>query len=100
MGGSCANGGGYYHYSYAVVRGCDRLSPNCRGAHVRLPPAPEEGEENAERAGLVQNIGTSLKFALHMYLGRNNFNYNFKLKCPEHFDQSEAFYLYQECGHL
>ena len=22
--GSCANGGGYYHYSYAVVRGCDR----------------------------------------------------------------------------
>ena len=23
--GSCANGGGYYHYSYAVVRGCDRL---------------------------------------------------------------------------
>jgi NADH-quinone oxidoreductase subunit B len=25
--GSCANGGGYYHYSYAVVRGCDRLTP-------------------------------------------------------------------------
>ena len=23
--GSCANGGGYYHYSYAVVRGCDRI---------------------------------------------------------------------------
>lgn len=23
--GSCANGGGYYHYSYAVVRGCDRM---------------------------------------------------------------------------
>ena len=23
--GSCANGGGYYHYSYSVVRGCDRL---------------------------------------------------------------------------
>ena len=21
--GSCANGGGYYHYSYSVVRGCD-----------------------------------------------------------------------------
>ncbi len=20
---SCANGGGYYHYSYSVVRGCD-----------------------------------------------------------------------------
>jgi NADH:ubiquinone oxidoreductase subunit B-like Fe-S oxidoreductase len=25
--GSCANGGGYYHYSYSVVRGCDRESP-------------------------------------------------------------------------
>lgn len=25
--GSCANGGGYYHYSYAVVRGCDRVIP-------------------------------------------------------------------------
>ena len=22
--GSCANGGGYYHFSYAVTRGCDR----------------------------------------------------------------------------
>src|SRR5438874_11912442 len=25
--GSCANGGGYYHYSYSVVRGCDRFVP-------------------------------------------------------------------------
>ena len=24
--GSCANGGGY-HYSYSVVRGCDRIVP-------------------------------------------------------------------------
>lgn len=24
---SCANGGGYYHYSYSVVRGCDRIVP-------------------------------------------------------------------------
>ena len=23
--GSCANGGGYYHYSYSVVRGCDKM---------------------------------------------------------------------------
>ena len=27
--GSCANGGGYYHYSYSVVRGCDRIVPGC-----------------------------------------------------------------------
>jgi NADH-quinone oxidoreductase subunit B len=25
--GSCANGGGYYHFSYSVVRGCDRIVP-------------------------------------------------------------------------
>src|SRR5437879_12680644 len=25
--GSCANGRGYYHYSYAVVRRCDRIVP-------------------------------------------------------------------------
>merc|ERR1711973_221779 len=25
--GSCANGGGYYHSSYAVVRGCARVVP-------------------------------------------------------------------------
>ena len=34
--GSCANGGGYYHYSYSVVRGCDRIIPvmfTCQGAH-------------------------------------------------------------------
>ena len=32
--GSCANGGGYYHYSYSVVRGCDRIVPGC-------PPTPQ-----------------------------------------------------------
>jgi len=25
--GSCANGGAYYHHSYLVVRGCDRIIP-------------------------------------------------------------------------
>jgi NADH-quinone oxidoreductase subunit B len=32
--GSCANGGGYYHYSYSVVRGCDarRRRQSCPGA--------------------------------------------------------------------
>jgi NADH-quinone oxidoreductase subunit B len=36
--GSCANGGGYYHYSYSVVRGCDRIVPStsmCRAARRR-----------------------------------------------------------------
>ena len=25
--GSCSNGGGYYHYSYSVVRGSDKIIP-------------------------------------------------------------------------
>lgn len=28
--GSCANGAGYYHYSYSVARGCDRIVPVAR----------------------------------------------------------------------
>ena len=72
-----------------------------RNAQVRIPAATEESEENAERAGLVQNLRSSLQLALHMYLGRNNFNYHFKLKNISsvsniHFDQSETFYLHQE----
>ena len=38
--GSCANGGGYYHYSYSVVRGCDRIVPgrHLRARAARRPP--------------------------------------------------------------
>ncbi|MBF0188927.1 MAG: NADH-quinone oxidoreductase subunit B [Magnetococcales bacterium] len=46
--GACANGGGYYHYAYSVVRGCDKVVP----VDIYIPGCPPTAE--ALLYGLIQ----------------------------------------------
>jgi NADH:ubiquinone oxidoreductase subunit B-like Fe-S oxidoreductase len=72
--GSCANGGGYYHYSYSVIRGCNRLIP----VDIYVPGCPPSAE--ALMFGVLQ-----LQKSLHRQINEedkviNKQKYKFKSK--------------------
>lgn len=68
--GSCANGGGYYHYSYSVTRGCDRIVP----VDIYVPGCPPTSE--ALMYGIFQVR------SLHSYARQSpNKLYSYKRRC-------------------
>lgn len=46
--GSCANGGGYYYYSYSILRGCNKIIP----VDIYIPGCPPSAE--ALMFGVIQ----------------------------------------------
>jgi NADH:ubiquinone oxidoreductase subunit B-like Fe-S oxidoreductase len=46
--GSCANGGGYYYYSYSTLKGCNKIIP----VDIFIPGCPPSAE--ALMFGVIQ----------------------------------------------
>lgn len=61
--GSCANGGGYYHYSYSTVRGCDRIVP----VDIWVPGCPPTAEALIFGLLQLQKKVQRSRFLLHWY---------------------------------
>lgn len=63
--GSCANGGGYYYYSYSVVKGCNRIIP----VDLYVPGCPPTAE--SLMYGVI-SLQKSLHFSTYENLYKNN----------------------------